>query len=47
MGEVTFWDRLRWWLRHPIHQAAEAIAVRYCERNGLEMDYAGEELDRG
>lgn len=33
MGEMTLWDRIWPWLRHPLSTAAATIAFRYVERH--------------
>lgn len=37
MGEVTLWDRIWPWFRHPLSTLAVTIAFRYCESHGLEI----------
>lgn len=37
MGEMTIWDRIWPWLRHPLSTAGCRIAFRYCENHGLEI----------
>jgi hypothetical protein len=31
MGDMTLWDRIRPWLRHPLNTAAATIAFRYLD----------------
>ena len=33
MGEMSLWDRIWPWLRHPFNSAAAAIAFRYVENH--------------
>ncbi len=33
MGEMTIWDRIWPWLRHPLSTAAATIAFRYVENH--------------
>lgn len=40
MGEMTLWDRIWPWFRHPVDMASGAITARYLDRHGLVMEYA-------
>lgn len=42
MGEMTLWDHVWPWLRHPLSTAAATIAFRYVENHpDLEIRFVG------
>lgn len=41
MGEMSLWDRIWPWLRHPLGTVAATITFRYCEKHDLEVHFRG------